>query len=259
LEKNKKDERSMKTWTLFAMVFLSPAPHFAAELARAGAGGTVTGGNHDFSGVSIYGDADFLGAAARPYVWADFTTNSFVRQLSLGGGAWKELNRRMSVKGGLGLAFGRDKDSGDSLSSFSGEVGVQRDLRDLRIGAEYRLTRGTLSGSRYSRAANEDLSLRKPRRSRGTADPEIDAFTTHEISGLAGGPLSRGWLHGRLSLVKPSGQDTLVNETLGFSWPMSEVLALNSALTFEQGPMDRVYLSVGAYWNFEFSKKRRKR
>src|SRR3989338_5102141 len=112
-----------------------------------GTGAILTLGTRGYRRFGLYGDVLWEREPLSPYAWGEYAVNRNARTLTLGGGAWKDFDNDWSVKGGLGLTFGRFKDSDESSRSATFETGAEKYLDGNTFGGEYRLTSGSIGGS----------------------------------------------------------------------------------------------------------------
>lgn len=215
-----------------------------AGAVEAGAGASGTAGSGGYRRAALSADAAWTGRKVEPYIWAETSFSRDLRQFALGGGAWNNWTDAERGKAGLGFAGGR-YDSGQSVSSLIAELGAEKDLDAATLGAEWRLTYGTLSSSRGTPAL-ENAGNSRSRGRRGTAD-ELDSFAVNSLAAYGRKRLDLGVIGLRLGIDAPSGGDAIVSETLSLRIPVGTRVWVTPAVTLEQGGSDAVYGSLSVY------------
>lgn len=229
-----------------AVAVLFPAGALAEGNPAMGVGASVTVGSRDYSGVSVSGDAWWKVEDLSPYARAEVMSDNFQRAVTVGGGAWKSPAEGLEVKGGLGLTNARFKDTDESGHSLILELGAEKEFGQPVLGAEYRLTSGSVGTSSGGRVGGGRFS--RPVRVATTSGPE--SFTAHEVSGYGRMPAGAGTLGLRLTAYSPSNADSVLSETLSVSMPVAEALSGSVAVTFEQADVSATYLTAGIQHKF---------
>lgn len=215
-----------------------------AGAVEAGAGASGTAGSGGYRRLALFADASWIGKTLEPYAWGETSFSRDLRQFALGGGAWKNWTDAERGKAGLGFAGGR-YDSGQSVGSLIAELGAEKDVEAATLGAEWRLTYGTLSASRDAPAL-ENAANSRSRGRRGTVD-ELDSFAVNSFSAYGRRRLDLGVVGLRLGVDAPSGGDAIVSETISLRIPVGTRLWVTPAVAFEQGGSDAVYGSLSLY------------
>lgn len=217
----------------------------AAAPVSSGVGARATTGTGGYRAFSMSGDASWRARDLEPYFSGEFRKDSYQRQLTLGGGAWKELGT-FSVKGGLALTRGRIKNSQDSAGSVTLDAGVEKPYEGFRAGAGWWLTLGSIASNRAAPGAGRRLAAGVRRRP--AAAPET--FHYHELAGYASLPMGPGTVYFRLSVGLPSYARAVFTEAADWTVPLTGRLSLTPGIAWEQGELSRTYYSIGARWKF---------
>jgi hypothetical protein len=223
----------------------------SAEPDSGGAGVSLSLGDAGYAGLSLFGDLGWNGRELDPYAWAEVLADDYIGQLTVGGGAWKDVSRDARVKAGAALSLGRLKEWDDSSSAVTVELGVEKDVdRSSFFGGELRLSRGRLPGPRAGAAAREELDKAGRGRPRlpGSGPAELDAFTTRELAAYYQRPWRDCFLRPRAALIRAEGGSIL---SLGavLLVPRGDN-TFSAGLTLESGDADALYLTLGAYRRF---------
>lgn len=234
----------MRTLAVGLAVALSCLAAAEAGAVEAGVGASGTAGSGGYRRLALSADASWMGKALEPYAWGETSFSRNLRQFALGGGAWNNWTDTERGKAGLGFAGGR-YDSGQRVSSLIAELGAEKDLDAATLGAEWRLTYGTLSTSRDAPALEKAADSRSHGR-RVTAD-ELDSFAVNSLAAYGRKRLDLGVVGLRLGVDAPSGGEAIVSETLSLRIPIGTRLWVTPAVTLEQGGSDAVYGSLSLY------------
>lgn len=224
-----------------ALLLLAAAEAGAVE---AGAGASGTAGSGGYRRLALFADASWNGSRIEPYAWGETSFSRDLRQFSLGGGAWNNWSETGRGKAGLGFSGGR-YDSGQSGSSVIAELGAEKDVEAATVGAEWRLTYGSLSSSRDAPALENAANARsRGRRSRAA---DLETYAVNSLAAYGRRRLDVGVVGLRLGADLPSGGDAIVAETVSLRIPAAKNVWVTPAVTFEQGGSDAVYFSLSAY------------
>lgn len=223
---------------------LAVLPAAQAGAVEAGAGASATAGSGGYRRLTVFADAGLTDGRVEPYAWGEASFSRDLRQFALGGGAWNNWTETERGKAGLGLAGGR-YDSGQSVGSLIAELGAEKDLDASTLGAEWRLTYGTLSSSRASPALENAANSRS--RGRRAAAAETESFAVNSLAAYGRRRLDLGVVGVRLGLDLPPDVPAIVSETVSVRIPAGTRLWVTPAVTLEQGGSDAVYFSLSVY------------
>ncbi|MBI4057257.1 MAG: hypothetical protein HY399_06895 [Elusimicrobia bacterium] len=213
-----------------------------------GAGTSITLGSVGYARWSGTFDGEWQGRDLAPFFILDLSFDSYMRQFTVGGGAWKTVEPGLRVKGGLNLNFGRFKETKESGKSFTLEMGLERELEKPVVGGEYRLTSGKAGSSVYNHVSGQRLLDQIKIKNATTQD--LETFTTHELSGYTNFPMGKNSLGLRLTLGLPSYSGTVLTETASYKFSVKQSLYITPAVSLEQGPTNGAYISLGVYHPF---------
>lgn len=237
----------MRTATLAAAVVLAAAAARAGGVeSEAGLSATAGSGGYTRAGASL--DVEAARGTLTPYGWLEASDDDDARRLGLGGGVWKDLDGRVSVKGGLGASFGRYKDSGLGGGSVLLEAGAETLACGGALGGDYRLTRGSIADARAApRIAKAADARGRGRKARGEG---AESFSVHAWSAYGRLPVGAGRLGLRVTVTKPSYSDAILSETVSYRIPVAPDWRVTPALTFEQGAQSGVYGTLSVAYLF---------
>ncbi|MDE2040501.1 MAG: hypothetical protein KGO96_13305 [Elusimicrobia bacterium] len=214
--------------------------------ADAGASATVgSGGYHRFS---LFADGNWTGKTLEPYAWGQYAVDNDLSQLGAGGGAWKQLTPGLSVKAGAGFYVGRLRDTDQTGTSLLLETGLEGYSGGKTLGAELRLTDGTIGGPAQPIRYGEALRAQAGRRRGQAGAPSPLSYTYTELAGYGRLPLGESSLGLRLALGLPSYASEVTSEELSLRLPLSKAWRAMTAVTLEQfAGASNAYFSLGVY------------
>jgi hypothetical protein len=229
---------------LAAALALFPSAVLAVE---GGAGASATAGTGGYRRLSLFADVFVPGGRVEPYGWAETSFATELRRFALGAGVWDNWTPDARGKAGLGIAGGRYDDE-RGASSLLAELGAEADVGASALGAEWRLTYGSLWSARDAPSLERaSLSRSRGRRLRGE---DVETFAVNELAAYGRTPTDAGLLGLRLAVELPPYGPSITSETVSLRVPLSDRLYATPAVTLEQGSTDAVYFSLGGYCRF---------
>ena len=210
-----------------------------------GVGGAAMAGSGGYSKIALYGDGLWHAQNVDPYGWAEWSSDTFMRELALVGGVWKDLTEDLRVEGGGGLIFGRLKDAeASSEHSVLLETAMEKDFERSIAGLGYTLIAGSIVGPTELRAAEQPAG----RSARGLSRTAPEHLTYNELSSYAKFPFGKTTPGFRLTLGLPSYSRSIITETLNCKIHVSQPFSITPAVSFEEGLTTNVYFSVSLYY-----------
>jgi hypothetical protein len=230
---------------LVVLLTLAPRPS-AARPASAGAGVFGTAGDGGYGALSLTADLGWSRGELSPYLWGELLADDFLRQATLGGGAWLEVSETDSIKAGAAVSGGRFKETDASAGAVSVELGFERSLAKSTVGAELRLSNGRAPGGRTVPAAREGFLERgRGRRAVSSAD---ETAATRELAAYLERPFGATRLRPRVALVNAAGADVVNAGATWFIPAGRQTLSLGGSLSVGDEP--GLFLTAGIYHRF---------
>jgi hypothetical protein len=146
---------------IIAILFTAPGAFAWARPDSSGLGAYLSAGDGGYSGVTIYGDLGWRRGPLAPYAWSEFLVDSFLTQLTVGGGVWKDLPAEARGKLGASVASGELEGSEDSATTMVRRLG-DHDRRRNGTRASHRLRPGRRRIPPFARPHPRHALRRRP-------------------------------------------------------------------------------------------------